>query len=113
MARLERVRDGAGILRGDPQERARRPLGLTPSLLPVLQRRDAHPDHPRELRLRLIESHPDRPDVLRRQMRAAPGLPLRTAPAPRCPHTRHATDPVSTAPGAYATGVPTIARVIL
>jgi hypothetical protein len=76
--RSERLGDGSGILRGDPEQRAGRPVGMPPSLLPVLQGGNADADHPSELRLGLREPAPERLDVVRREVRAASGLRVRT-----------------------------------
>ena len=47
--RVQRFDDRLRIPRGHAEERQRRSVRRAPPLLPVSQRRDAHPDHEREL----------------------------------------------------------------
>jgi len=75
---VQRLDDRLRIVRGDLQQRERRPIGRATALLPIPQRCDANPNHQRELRLRLIERGTQRFYIRRIEGRRARGLP-RTA----------------------------------
>ena len=63
-----------GVERRDLEQGTGRPFRPPPALLPVLQRRDAHTDHERELRLRFAQLLADRLHVNRRVFRDPAGL---------------------------------------